>query len=1023
MSLENLPKAIFLDYLFEFLPEFSRFQVFTLNHAFYSLLNLEARRVLLSDDELLKYFVQESYQRNLSAKIVDPSKQLRLYYTKEEEDSDDDDNDVHSLEIFITSMHHAPPFCYIKSQFQCPSLLELWVEYEFFLYLCELPHNESFSVEVLILAGFMTKNNNVSKWVQPHLKRAKRKLHLRCWPENTLPELSPTLEVLKLFSCHDLSLPSLPNLRSLTVDNCQVENFETCEFPQLQDYSCSDSKINRFQKPLKTVKKMFLDYSSEGSDDFNSLTNILELTIDNYFFNSNWKIFQNLRKLTIILSEFNEMCAIDLSRCSPHLLSFTLNALSRHLPSSLTRNGIPKSLRFIELYQVCGFIDFNLFQHVQSILLEDCTDVKSLVGLGNIPRIKLKNIRQLTSLDGLGTGGNCSIEINGCNGIVDFSAIKHVREVTIIRCSGFRDSNSVDHVHHLTIRNCEHLRDIRSLSRVHTLLIDSCDRIHSMNGLEKNSKVIIINCPSFVSSDSLPQTPIYKRDFGIRGTVDDHFCVLPECIYSEIMCYLQNTELLQCMSCNTYLYHRILCKVRRITLRNRNMISLFLIDDLFRQKIFDRINNPYHQLTIADRSTGFPWSEFTEDASASFRCESISCLSIHSVLFHHLVTTFPQSLQSIKKLELIPSRHDDYSMYPLFKDFINNRVKETLSLELFQFPTNEVQFPPCLKELKLRKCSVTTPLKILPLPKLKKLTLSHAMIGNLADLAYLLEEVHLEFITISCDLSALNRVRKLTMKGCEGMRDYRGLQDNEEINLTVIDIDSFDLTECFENSKRISITCHHSIGIVDFSFYQKIESFSLIMEEGAKLTCPLLKENHLPPKTLRSFQIQGESTLFDLKKGFEHLKTVHVISCQNFNSVDGLGAVETVYLCLLPSLMTLSGLGKGNKEVHLQSLEVSDYKPICNVPRVSIDNCSEFMDASLLDGVKYLGLSYCSLQDVSAFSHLHQLRLHACNEIRSIEGLVTIPELIVKGCRLLVDYSNVSLSVADRAWTMPPNEY
>eukprot|EP01040_Poterioochromonas_malhamensis_P022905 gene22905-27956_t len=148
-------------------------------------------------------------------------------------------------------------------------------------------------------------------------------------------------------------------------------------------------------------------------------------------------------------------------------------------------------------------------------------------------------------------------------------------------------------------------------------------------------------------------------------------------------------------------------------------------------------------------------------------------------------------------LELIPSRHDDYSMYSLFKGFIDTRVKETLSLELFQFPADEVQFPLCLKELKLHLCSVTTSLKILPLPKLKKLTLSHVMIGNLADLAYLLEEVHLEFIIISCDVSALNRVRKLTMKGCEGMSDYRGLQDNEEINFTVIDIESFDFTGCF----------------------------------------------------------------------------------------------------------------------------------------------------------------------------------------------------------------------------------
>eukprot|EP01040_Poterioochromonas_malhamensis_P002218 gene2218-2360_t len=897
------------------------------------------------------YFVQESYQRKLDSKIADPSKQLRLHYTKEEEDSDGDDH-VNSLEVFITSMHHTPPFCYITSKFQCPSLLELWVEYEFFLYLCELPQNESFSVEVLVLAGFMTENENVSKWVRPHLKRAKKELHLRRWSDKTLLELSPTLEVLKLFSCHDLSLPSLPNLKSLAVDNCQVENFETCEFQQLQEFSCSDSRINRFQKPLKTVKKMSLEYSSEGLDDFNSLTKVTELNIDNYFFNCDWKIFQNLRKLTIILSEFNGMCAIDLPRCSPHLQSFTLDAVRRHLPSSLKRNGIPKSLRFFQLYQVHGSIDFNLFQHVQSILLEDCTDVKSLVGLGNIPRIKLTNLRRLTSLDGLGAGGNCSIEIDGCSGIVDFSAIKHVREVTIIRCSGFRNSNSVNHVHHLTIRNCENLRDISSLSKVHTLLIDSCDRIHSMKGLEKNPKVTIINCPSFLSAESFLQTPIYKREFSIRAPINDLFCVLPECIYSEMMSYLQSTEVLQCMSCNTYLYHRILFKVRQITLRNQNMISLFLIDDLFRQKIFDRINNPYHQLTIAHRSTGFPWSEFTEDAS---------------------------SLQSIKMLELIPSRHDDYSMYSLFKGFIDNRVKETLSLELFQFPADEVQFPLCLQELKLHLCSVTTPLKILPLPKLKKLTLSHVMIGNLADLAYLLEEVHLEFIAISCDLSVLNRVRKLTMKGCEGIRDYRGLQDNEEINFTVIDIESFDFTGCFEN--------------------------------------------HLPPKTLKSFQIQGESTLSDLKKGFEHLKTVHIISCKNFNSVDGLGAVETVYLCLLPSLMTLTGLGKGNKEIHLQNLEVSDYKPICNVPRVSIFNCSEFVDSSQLDGVKYLDLCDCSLEDVSTLSHLHQLRLHTCNEVRSIEGLLNIPELIVKDCRLLMDYSNVSLSVADRAWTMPPIEY
>ncbi len=111
--------------------------------------------------------------------------------------------------------------------------------------------------------------------------------------------------------------------------------------------------------------------------------------------------------------------------------------------------------------------------------------------LGSVPRLRLENIENLKSLEGLGRG-NKSVYIKDCWGISDFTPLKSVLCVNIEGCPGLTDGSQLNEVKELTIRNCANLVEFSSFGqgRVHHLKLVStyifgASELRSFAGLGK----------------------------------------------------------------------------------------------------------------------------------------------------------------------------------------------------------------------------------------------------------------------------------------------------------------------------------------------------------------------------------------------------------------------------------------------------------------------------------------------------------------------------------------------------------
>eukprot|EP01040_Poterioochromonas_malhamensis_P014899 gene14899-16582_t len=86
--------------------------------------------------------------------------------------------------------------------------------------------------------------------------------------------------------------------------------------------------------------------------------------------------------------------------------------------------------------------------------------------LGSVPCLRLENIDNLKSLEGLGRG-NKSVYIKDCWGVSDFTPLKSVLCVSIEGCRGLTDGSQLNEVKELTIRNCANLVEYSSLVQGH----------------------------------------------------------------------------------------------------------------------------------------------------------------------------------------------------------------------------------------------------------------------------------------------------------------------------------------------------------------------------------------------------------------------------------------------------------------------------------------------------------------------------------------------------------------------------
>eukprot|EP01040_Poterioochromonas_malhamensis_P008252 gene8252-8926_t len=710
----------------------------------------------------------------------------------------------------------------------------------------------------------------------------------------------------------------------------------------------------------------------------------------------------------------------------------------------LISKDLPKTLKTLTFLSYTTAIDpFILyFSNLHMVEIGHCHQINSLYGLGNVRRLKLIYLNALTSLDGLGGNYNGSksdeiyqnefVQITLCDHITDFSPLKHVKEIDINDCVGFRNGFDVDHVHTLTISSCKNIVDVSMLHQLQRLKFLKCDGILSLKGLEDVPNLSFESCRHLQLQHH--KEPVFKKDYGIR-IMSDALTSLPDSLYPQMLTYLGNQDRLSMIHCNCYLYQRLIRKYRIFQLKNYRIVELFFTDSLFRDKLFDRMEDSSKQLILQEPIMLVNFSDPT-----IFCINGWNKLSLSVSSFLSLLQAFPNAFPNVSILHLMNySHYSDYDSAAAISSLNTTvTVKDRLTLEGIKIRSS-IKLPETLKHLMLDDCSLSIENLQTILFTLKTLTIQHHTkltnieLFNFNNLHTLILKNMKELI----NLKLFNKVKQLFLYDCHRLQNLDSLQDNEKIvvdfsmKTVIVEQDNDDnniengnnfdyndnlssirnpklmnLLYHFSNSKSIELTFTDHKVAIDLSYYDNIERFTLtgsLHTFSQQRSIPSFYTKNIPTP-LKVLKLHGVMNLETLGEGnFDHLQYIELVRC-GLTSLVGLGNVKFVRLEDLPDLSSLEGLGNRNRKVILKDLMSLDFEPVKNVYDLTLIGCTHFTSMPMVYGIKRLRFEGRSNFEYLRCEDLEQLEVCRCNKLKTIQGMGRVAKLIIKDCVCLDDY-------------------
>lgn len=1118
--------------LFDYLTQYEILQVVNANHGLREEYFQRVCQVRVERRKLLDLFRKEDRWKELFDCMKDPSKQLIVNQSKKVIQGINKHITIASKSEFLEGLKVFPVYSIIPQGLHFPSLHSLTIEYELYLFICELSEKNHyhFAIQSLDLFTFASSSSKIRKavanWIEPYLQLVTKKLSIKDWPfinnndkkkngtNQFFPRLSSSLELLSFHSCASFRLDqrSLPNLQTLVLRATIITNLK--DFTHLRVLELShQSFLNA--KEIPKVKKLILKKCLKIKH-LNTLHGIEEVEINECNIKNYNNLFKDVKRLTVYIcpihkkmhleshaeddntnqeinetldedhlfyddqaqlneDQFEEQDAnivndvaystdirLDLSQFPQLQHADIFDYLFEGISGSLISKPFSKTLRTLKLEEFRVPTDLSYYcANIDTLELTNCDNITSLEGLGKVRRLSLIGLDELESLDGLGGNyngtnsencGNQYVRISYCNDdITDFSPLKHIKEVEIESCGGFTDGFEVDHVHTLTLRSCRNIVDISMLHEVQRLKLYECDKILSLNGLENVSNLTFERCRHLQLQQH--QEPVYKKDYGVR-IILDVLTGLPDSLYPLILQYLENKDQLSVIHSNCYLYQRLIRQYRifQIKVDYGRPIEAFFVDVLFREKVFDRIEDTSKQLKFKEHEKFDGFYDLP-----NFSMNGWSEVEVY-------VSTLPTLLHCSDVFPMISSLHVS-DFYPrewrsvdreAFISFIS-RVKDQLTLRNMAINFS-LHLPMTLKHLTFDHCFVLVEkLQMNLLMNLRTLT-----IQNNTKLFYLkllnvnnhnLDRLTLRNLEQIINLKLFNTVKELYLYHCNRLRNIITLQDNEKI---VIDLsqrrepvqnynsnndndgeeedddggndsgsddgynminnntdDTFiNLLYCFRNSKNIELSfINHKIAI-DLSYCHKVQRFSLKGSSLHLISNTEIEETTSPsfytkniPTSLRVLKLHGIKNLTTLGSGnFDHLQSLELVRCDDVTSLLGLGNIPFIRLEDLRCLSSLEGLGNRNHKVILKEIRCKDFIPVKRVYDLTLISCPYFTSMPVGYDVKRLRVKRCGRLEYLRCEGLEQLEVFKCDYLKVIDGMERVKRLIIKDCVCLDDY-------------------
>lgn len=341
--------------------------------------------------------------------------------------------------------------------------------------------------------------------------------------------------VLSIENLHSL----LQHVRSVTIQNCtKLLNFDVNDFNNLHTLTLKNMEQLINLKLFNKIKQLYV-YNCHQLENIDSLQQNEKIVLDfsydtviveqqndhnNHVFGSygyadeeDYDLLSPTKSINL-LNNFSESKNIELS-FHGHKVGINLSDYSQverfllkgkfkmSLPSFYSKN-IPPSLKVLKLHGIMNLetLGEGNFDHLQSIEIVRCS-LTSLVGLGNVPIVRLEHLENLKSLDGLGNR-NEKVVLKRIK-LMDFAGVRNVYDLTFIGCPYITSMPMVYGAKRLRFEGCSGLESLRCNKDLEKLEVYKCDKLKRIYGMNGVVKLIIKDC---ICLDDYPEVRSSRKN-------------------------------------------------------------------------------------------------------------------------------------------------------------------------------------------------------------------------------------------------------------------------------------------------------------------------------------------------------------------------------------------------------------------------------------------------------------------------------------------------------------------------------
>eukprot|EP01040_Poterioochromonas_malhamensis_P007450 gene7450-8036_t len=237
---------------------------------------------------------------------------------------------------------------------------------------------------------------------------------------------------------------------------------------------------------------------------------------------------------------------------------------------------------------------------------------------------------------------------------------------------------------------------------------------------------------------------------------------------------------------------------------------------------------------------------------------------------------------------------------------------------------------------------------------------------------------------VSTRIHSFDLIQRLEIASCKGLIHLPMMPELKSLKLENTDLQ---IIPSLVKLKRLLIR--------DCDELVQINAFQPLLQEAVLEGCSKLSDLSFANRPIKSLRIRTLPVLTDVSM-LSQVKTLEITQC------DGLKSVN--------SLSGRLGVENDQRTILLKNLQnVEDYSGLHNIYQLTLLYIETFTHLEGLHDINHLTIQECEkFTTTNGISRIHwSLTLQSCPKLKNVVGIAGIPEIAIKFCSKMVDFSHL----------------